>query len=51
MILALKGKHFDPEIVNAFTAVAGKFNEVRKEKLKEEVDFSQRPARAAGRVN
>ena len=49
MILQLKGKHFDPHIVNAFVAVAGKFDHVRKEKLKEEADFSQRPARAAGR--
>ena len=42
-------KHFDPEIVNAFTAVAEKFNRVRKEKLKEDADFSERPARAVGR--
>ena len=49
MIFALKGKHFDPDMVNAFTAVAEKFNQVRKEKLKEEADFSQRPARAVGR--
>ncbi len=49
MILKLKGKHFDPEIVNAFTAVAEKFNRVRKEKLREEADFSERPARAVGR--
>ena len=49
MIFALKGKHFDPDMVNAFKAVAEKFNQVRKEKLKEEADFSQRPARAVGR--
>ena len=49
MILELKGKHFDPQIVNAFAAVAEKFNYVRKEKLKEEADFSERPARAVGR--
>ena len=49
MIIELKGKHFDPEIVNAFTAVAEKFNRVRKEKLKEETDFGERPARAVGR--
>ena len=49
MILQLKGQHFDPEIVNAFTAVAEKFNHVRKEKLREEADFSERPARAVGR--
>jgi response regulator RpfG family c-di-GMP phosphodiesterase len=51
MILQLKGKHFDPEMVNAFAAVADKYNQVRKEKLKEEADFSQRPARAVGRIN
>jgi PAS domain S-box-containing protein len=49
MILQLKGKHFDPEIVNAFTVVAEKFDHVRKEKLREEADFSERPARAVGR--
>ena len=49
MILELKGKHFDPEMVNAFTAVAEKFNHVRKEKLKEEAVFRQWPARAVGR--
>jgi response regulator RpfG family c-di-GMP phosphodiesterase len=49
MILQLKGKHFDPEMVNAFAAVADKFNQVRKEKLKEEADFSQQPARVVGR--
>jgi HD-GYP domain-containing protein (c-di-GMP phosphodiesterase class II) len=49
MIFALKGKHFDPDMVNAFTAVAEKFNQVRREKLKEEADFNQRPARAVGR--
>jgi PAS domain S-box-containing protein len=49
MIFALKGKHFDPDMVNAFTTVAEKFNQVRKEKLKEEADFSQQPARAVGR--
>jgi len=49
MIIELKGKHFDPEIVHAFTAVARKFNRVRKEKLKENADFNERPARAVGR--
>jgi response regulator RpfG family c-di-GMP phosphodiesterase len=49
MIIRLKGKHFDPEIVDAFAAVAGKFNHVRKEKLKQQADFSRRPARAVGR--
>ncbi|MCK4984114.1 MAG: HD domain-containing protein, partial [Desulfobacterales bacterium] len=49
IIMRLKGKHFDPEIVDAFAAVAEKFNHVRKEKLKGQADFSQRPARAVGR--
>jgi len=49
MIIELKGKHFDPDMVNAFTAVAEKFNHVRKEKLKEEADFSQPPAQAVSR--
>jgi response regulator RpfG family c-di-GMP phosphodiesterase len=51
MIIALKGKHFDPDMINAFIAVADKFDHVRREKLKEEADFSERPARAAGRIN
>jgi PAS domain S-box-containing protein len=51
MIIQLKGKHFDPDMINAFIAVAGKFDQVRREKLKEEGNFSERPARAAGRIN
>ncbi|MEJ2727560.1 MAG: HD domain-containing phosphohydrolase [Deltaproteobacteria bacterium] len=51
MIIQLKGKHFDPEMINAFIAAADKFDHVRREKLKEEADFSERPARAAGRIN
>jgi HD-GYP domain-containing protein (c-di-GMP phosphodiesterase class II) len=49
MIIDLKGKHFDPEVVNAFLAVHEKINHVRKEKLKEESDLIQRPAQAIGR--
>ena len=49
MIIKLKGKHFDPEVVNAFLAVQEKFDDVRKEKLKEESDFLQQPAQALGR--
>ncbi len=49
MIIRLKGEHFDPQIVNAFAATAAKFNRVRKQMLKEEADFRQQPAQAAGR--
>ena len=49
MIIKLKGKHFDPEVVNAFLAMQEKFDDVRKEKLKEESDFLQQPAQALGR--
>jgi PAS domain S-box-containing protein len=51
MIIQLKGKHFDPDMINAFIAVADKLDHVRREKLKEEADFSERPIRAAGRIN
>jgi response regulator RpfG family c-di-GMP phosphodiesterase len=49
MIIGLKGKHFDPEVVNAFLAVQDKFNRVRAEKLKEEAVAIQRPVQALGR--
>jgi HD-GYP domain-containing protein (c-di-GMP phosphodiesterase class II) len=49
MIIELKNKHFDPEVVNAFLAVQEKLNHVRKEKLKEESDLIRQPARAIGR--
>jgi hypothetical protein len=38
-------------MIDAFIAVAEKFDHVRKEKLKEEADFSERPVRASGRIN
>ena len=50
MIMELKGKHFDPEIVDAFLAVQATFNHVRREKLKEESDLLHQPtAQAIGR--
>ena len=49
MIIELKGKHFDPEIVNAFLAVEDAFNRVRREKLKEEAVLIQQPVQALGR--
>jgi response regulator RpfG family c-di-GMP phosphodiesterase len=49
MITDLKGRHFDPDIVNAFLAVQEECNRVRKEKLKAEADLIQRPAQALGR--
>jgi PAS domain S-box-containing protein len=49
MITDLKGRHFDPDIVNAFLAVQEECNRVRKEKLKTEADLIQRPAQALGR--
>ncbi|MGD8882708.1 MAG: HD domain-containing phosphohydrolase [Desulfobacterales bacterium] len=49
MIIELKGKHFDPEIVNAFLAVQDKFNRVRKEKLREEAVLIGQPVQALGR--
>jgi response regulator RpfG family c-di-GMP phosphodiesterase len=49
MITELKGKHFDPEIVDAFLAVQDTFNRVRQEKLKQEAVLIQQPARALRR--
>lgn len=49
MIVELKGKHFDPEIVDAFLAIQDEFNRVREEKLKQEAVLTQQPVRAVGR--
>ena len=49
MIIELKGKHFDPEIVNAFLAVQDTFNRVRAEKLRQEAVLIQQPVQALGR--
>jgi HD-GYP domain-containing protein (c-di-GMP phosphodiesterase class II) len=49
MIIELKGKHFDPEIVNAFLGVQDAFNRVREEKLKQEAVLIQQPVQALGR--
>lgn len=49
MIISLKGKHFDPEIVKAFMAVETELNRVRKEKLKEKTAFTRRSVQAVGR--
>ena len=49
MIVELKGKHFDPELVNAFLAVENAFNRVRREKLKQEAVLIQQPAQGLGR--
>jgi response regulator RpfG family c-di-GMP phosphodiesterase len=43
----LKGKHFDPEIVEAFIAIEAEFNRVRKIKLKEETAYNQQRVQAA----
>jgi len=49
MIILLRSKHFDPQIVDAFLAVQEKFDRVRKEKIKLEADMIRQPVRAAGR--
>ena len=49
LIIELKGKHFDPEIVNAFLAVQDTFNHVRMEKLKQEAVLIQQPVQALGK--
>ena len=47
MIIRLKGKQFDPEIVEAFIAIEAEFNRVRKIKLKEETAYNQQRVQAA----
>jgi response regulator RpfG family c-di-GMP phosphodiesterase len=47
MIIRLKGKHFDPGIVEAFIAIEAEFNRVRKIKLKEETAYNQQRVQAA----
>ena len=48
MIIRLKGKHFDPEIVEAFIVIEKEFNRVRKERLQEEAAFDQERVQAVG---
>jgi len=43
IIIGLKESHFDPEIVDAFMALEGKFNQIREEKLSEEMQMIQKP--------
>jgi response regulator RpfG family c-di-GMP phosphodiesterase len=47
MVIRLKGKHFDPDIVEAFIAIEAEFNRVRKEKLKEETAIPHQQVQAA----
>jgi response regulator RpfG family c-di-GMP phosphodiesterase len=47
MVIRLKGKHFDPDIVEAFIAIEAEFNRVRKEKLKEETAIPHQQLQAA----
>ena len=49
MIILLRSKHFDPQVVDAFLAVEQKFNRVRKEKLKLEATMIRQRVQAAGR--
>lgn len=36
IILSLRGKHFDPDVVDAFLRVEGRFDRIRRERLAEE---------------
>ncbi|MEJ2099688.1 MAG: HD domain-containing phosphohydrolase [Desulfobacterales bacterium] len=49
MIILLRSKHFDPQVVDAFLAIEDKFNRVRKQKLKLEATMIRQPVQAAGR--
>ena len=46
IIFSLKGSHFDPAVVEAFAVLEGEFDRIRQEKIKEEIEASDQPARA-----
>ena len=49
MIILLRSKHFDPQVVDAFLAIEQKFNRMRKQKLKLEATMIRQRVQAAGR--
>ena len=49
MIILLRSKHFDPQVVDAFLAIEQKFNRMRKQKLKLEATMIRQPVQADGR--
>lgn len=46
IIVELRGSHFDPEIVEAFLVLEVEFNIIREEKLREQLELIDQPARA-----
>jgi PAS domain S-box-containing protein len=46
IILSLKGTHFDPQIADSFLFLEAEFNRIRKEKLEDELELIEQPARA-----
>jgi PAS domain S-box-containing protein len=48
IIIKLKASHFDPRVVDVFLHLEDEFNQIREEKLKEEIELIAQPARAMG---
>ena len=46
IIVDLKNSHFDPQIVDVFLILEKEFNRIRKEKLEDQTELVQQPARA-----
>jgi PAS domain S-box-containing protein len=46
IIVDLKNSHFDPQIVDVFLILEKEFNRIRKEKLEDQIELIQQPARA-----
>jgi PAS domain S-box-containing protein len=46
MIVDLKDSHFDPHIVDTFLLLEKEFNRIRQEKLKDQIELIEQPARA-----
>lgn len=46
IIVNLKNSHFDPEIVDTFLVLEAEFNRIHDEKLKDEIELIEEPARA-----
>ena len=46
IIVDLRASHFDPHIVDTFLILENEFNRIRKEKLKDQIELIEQPARA-----
>jgi len=48
IIISLKATHFDPRVVDVFLLLEDDFNQIREEKLKEEIELITQPVRIMG---